>query len=149
MNIPHRCPICEGRGEVGKRLAQTGSVLISAKPQRFRCHGCYGTGIVWDQTFQINPIVPLTPWQPIGPTWGTGDLTISNSDCPGIVNPQNNPFSNPKLIPGKDGVLTPQVPLTDHEKLRGLSCACSPYGEPHSDDCKGSWPFESESHGAR
>jgi len=78
MSIPHRCPICEGRGEVGKRLAQVGAVLISEKPQRFRCHGCMGTGIVWDQTFTITPPQPFVP---IGPTWGSTTIDQRSLDA--------------------------------------------------------------------
>lgn len=91
MNIPHRCPICEGRGEVGKALAQTGAILVCQKPQRFRCHGCQGTGIIWEVVFGFNnlpyiqtwnlpkigpdgsPVVPLTVGDgvmPLTSTWG-------------------------------------------------------------------------------
>ena len=63
MSIPHRCPICEGRGEIGKRLAQTGAKMISKTPLRFECHGCARSGIVWDHSFQLN--IPSTTPQPI------------------------------------------------------------------------------------
>ena len=76
MSIPHKCPVCEGRGEIGKRLAQVGAILISAKPQRFRCHGCQATGIVWDTTFNLNPIQPWTT----GDTPTIGGSTISYSN---------------------------------------------------------------------
>lgn len=76
MSIPHKCPVCEGRGEVGKRLAQVGAVLISAKPQRFRCHGCQATGIVWDTTFNLNPIQPWTTGEI--PMIGGGGITYTN-----------------------------------------------------------------------
>lgn len=129
MNIPHRCPVCEGRGEVGKRLAQVNSVIVSTKPLRFRCHSCHGTGIVWDTTFNF----PLTPFQPY----------TSTGDCPGIVNPSPIiSWNNPKI--GPDG--SPLVPLTtgtfggDPGK-NGNNCACSPWGEPHSDNCKAWYPI--------
>ena len=78
MSIPHKCPVCEGRGEVGKRLAQVGAILISAKPQRFRCHGCYATGIVWDTSFNLSPGV--IPWGTTDqmPTIGGGSITYTN-----------------------------------------------------------------------
>ena len=81
MSIPHRCPICEGRGEVGQRLAQTGAELISKKPMRFACHGCNKTGIVWDQSFVLNlpTIQPNTPWVNPGPTWGDGTVSSNNA----------------------------------------------------------------------
>ena len=78
MSIPHKCPVCEGRGEIGKRLAQVGAILISAKPQRFRCHGCQSTGIVWDTTFNLNPIQP----------WTTGDTPIIGGGTISYINGQ-------------------------------------------------------------
>lgn len=64
MSIPHRCPVCEGRGEIGKRLAQVNSVLVSQKPLRFKCHSCLGAGVVWDNTVNFgwypNQLYPFT-----------------------------------------------------------------------------------------
>ncbi len=90
MNIPHKCPVCEGKGEVKKRLAQVGSVLVSEpkKPMRFRCHGCVGTGVVWEFAFVNIPSV----WTRLQTS---GDVTYTNGECPGIVNPDNDVFSNP------------------------------------------------------
>ena len=120
MSIPHKCPVCEGKGEVKKRLAQVGSVLVSEpkKPIRFRCHGCTGTGIIWDHTFNFINIPSV--WSQHDQPYG--DITYhTNSECPGIVDPANTVFSNPKLAPNADGVLEPIVPLfggfefiTDH-----------------------------------
>jgi hypothetical protein len=99
MAIPHRCPICEGRGEVGKRLAKTGSVLVSEKPQRFQCHGCTGTGIIWDQTFQLDvQPAPLTiqPWIPNNITYSN----VTNTLKPNTARQHTTGF----LQPVEDGV---------------------------------------------
>ena len=40
MSTPHRCPVCEGTGYV----ARCESTAINCGP----CHGCSGTGIVWE-----------------------------------------------------------------------------------------------------
>lgn len=105
MAIPHRCPICEGRGEVGKRLAQVGSVLVSEKPQRFRCHGCHGAGIIWDYSVNVEPQQPINiqPWVPnTTPQWPDGTIISTNKgDCPGIVNSQH---TTGYLQPVEDGV---------------------------------------------
>jgi hypothetical protein len=61
MNTPHKCPICEGRGELGKKLAQVGSVVVSQKPFRVRCHGCFGAGIIWGWNIDYAPPIPITP----------------------------------------------------------------------------------------
>lgn len=161
MSIPHRCPICEGRGEVGPRLAQTGAELISKKPQRFVCHGCNKTGIVWDNSFHItlnppqpspNPYVPYTP--NTSPQWPDGTIISNNGDCPGIINPKFGILD--------DGTVGPVVPMgelvTDHicgshhnppsfckycfdqRRYNGANCSCSPEGMPHSEECKGFFP---------
>ena len=86
MSIPHRCPVCEGRGEVGKKLAQINSILISQKPLRFKCHGCSGTGIVWHMIYTFGPWEVIntkigpdgTPVIPMGPniTWTTARMDL-------------------------------------------------------------------------
>lgn len=151
MSIPHRCPICEGRGEVGKRLAQTGAELISKNPLRFACHGCAKTGIIWDHSFKIDiqttPAPAPNPFQP-------------------IITPL--PYYPPHQWPPNDtttvslggGVMTANQPelVTDHicsshrnppafckycfdqRRYNGSSCSCSPEGMPHSEECKGYFP---------
>lgn len=81
MSIPHRCPVCEGRGEVGKRLAQVNSVLVSQKPLRFKCHSCIGTGVVWDTTPQFG-IWPNQIYPNIGGTtvtWNNPQLDVDGA----------------------------------------------------------------------
>jgi len=135
MSIPHKCPVCEGRGEIGKRLAQAGAILISAEPQRFRCHGCCATGIVWDTTFNLTP---LSPWVTGGtPTIGGGSITHTN----GVL---AHPYVQSEWQEGIVEINACQTP-GDHSRASerdpswtgGYDCACSPDGEPHSDNCKG------------
>ena len=100
MSIPHRCPVCEGRGEISKRLAQVGAVLVSAKPQRFRCHGCQSTGIVWDTTFNLNPIQPWTTGDV--PMIGGGSITYTNGRPDLTADWQEGGIVSPQLY--SDGV---------------------------------------------
>jgi len=89
MNVPHRCPTCSGRGEIKKKRAQVGSVVVSQDPLRFRCHSCYGTGVVWDTTVSFQPFT--TTW--IKPDQPNSDgFTISNTLKCGSCNlPSNTP----------------------------------------------------------
>ena len=153
MSIPHKCPVCEGRGEIGKRLAQVGAILISAKPQRFRCHGCYATGIVWDTSFNLSPGV--IPWGTTDqmPTIGGGSITYTNDGDATLPYVQTEwRESNVEINDGVTRCKDCEEPLylhpakgcqrkSSHSKQfdvpKGSSCACSPIGEEHSDNCKG------------
>lgn len=82
MNQPHKCPICEGKGEITKKLAQVGSVVVCKKPLLFRCHGCQGAGLIWDQQILITP-QPFQPFTPNGPTWidpNSNGYTLNNAN---------------------------------------------------------------------
>lgn len=146
MNIPHRCPICEGRGEIGKRLAQVGSVLVSEKPLRFKCHGCLGTGIVWDQTFQIT-YPNVLPYITNIPTWNNPKLDENGTPVvPFTTGVGIEPFtinSNPwRLITDHICGSISNPPrfckyCFDTKRYNGASCSCSPEGMPHSQNCKG------------
>jgi len=78
---PHKCPICEGKGEVTRKLAQVGSVVVQQKPLLFRCHGCQGQGLIWDPAPTITfPMGDLNPPINNQPFWTTGNrYTLSNS----------------------------------------------------------------------
>ncbi len=91
MSSPHKCPICEGKGEVTRKLAQVGSVVVCQKPLLFRCHGCQGQGLLWDPA----PLITLPTVQPIDPNI-TPYWTTNSNDCPGIVNPNNDQINNLK-----------------------------------------------------
>jgi len=81
---PHKCPICEGKGEVTRKLAQVGSVVVQQKPLLFRCHGCQGQGLIWDPAPSFTfPTIDLNPPINNQPFW------TNNNNCPGIVNPDN------------------------------------------------------------
>ena len=102
MNEPHKCPICEGKGELTKRLAQVGSVVVQKKPLLFRCHGCQGAGLIWDNLFQITiPNSPqIQPWQPsIGPTWISNGGVFSTQDGVAKCDSCNEPIY---MQPAKD-----------------------------------------------
>ena len=147
MSIPHKCPVCEGRGEIGKRLAQVGAILISAKPQRFRCHGCQATGIVWDTTFTLNPLQP----------WTTGDVPMIGGGSISYINGHPSDLNRQWLEgcfdtyrekcdscgdyqlgnPG-DGCKTPMThpalvlePLTGFQEINDGVAKCRECGEPY------------------
>lgn len=42
---PHKCPVCEGRGNVAADFYGVPGVSIGANPQQ--CRSCFGTGILW------------------------------------------------------------------------------------------------------
>lgn len=96
MPTPHKCPICLGKGEIGPRKAKHDANPIKVihkgngrDRKIFVCHGCLGTGILWDGNSTS------TPWQIYPPTIVGSSITWSNKgSCQGIVNPQNNPFLN-------------------------------------------------------
>jgi len=160
MSIPHKCPVCEGRGEIGKRLAQVGAILISAKPQRFRCHGCQSTGIVWDTTFNLNPIQPWTTGDV--PMIGGGSITYINghpSDlhsqwregCFETYREKCDSCGDYQLGNPGDGCKTPMMhPALVLEPLGypgGNTCGCPKKG-PHTDKCKTTWnPGDGVDHG--
>lgn len=78
MSKPHTCPVCEGTG----KIFQGPAVTTDACFNRFyvSCHGCNGSGIVWEpqslglfsnpvddpsfhkpyQPIQFEPVIPLT-----------------------------------------------------------------------------------------
>lgn len=53
--IPHRCPVCEGKGLVPDwfYLVQIGGTPISSGVGNVPCRSCQGTGIVWS-TIETN-----------------------------------------------------------------------------------------------
>ena len=49
MNIPYKCPVCEGLGRLRSTVA---APLAHANAQAIAyidCHACNGTGIVWHE----------------------------------------------------------------------------------------------------
>lgn len=58
MAIPHKCPVCEGRGTVphGFYNSVHYSCTVTAA-NRETCKTCWGLGIVWEPAREI-----LQPW---------------------------------------------------------------------------------------
>lgn len=50
MAIPHKCPVCYGRGTVSKPPHIPGDQLTwsSSTQATYDCHACNGTGVVWE-----------------------------------------------------------------------------------------------------
>jgi DnaJ-class molecular chaperone len=62
MNAPHRCPVCKGKGEIGRKKAKHDAVPFKTiatkkgKPRQiFKCHVCAGNGVLWDLNITIYP----------------------------------------------------------------------------------------------
>jgi len=43
MSIPHKCPVCEGTGEVVRNRP-----VEATAPMPQTCNACSGTGVVWE-----------------------------------------------------------------------------------------------------
>lgn len=159
MNIPHRCPVCDGSGELKKKRAKSNAFQVVGNAKRFVCHGCQGTGIVWELV--INPDPQPQPYItiPSVQTWSIGDGVAKCADCkePIFAQPAKGckyPSSHSFL---GERVDQPQI-ITDHicgsasnppkfcqycfdqGRYYGSQCSCSPQGMPHSEDCKGLMP---------
>ena len=52
MATPHKCPLCNGTGLVGRNPYIAGDVQewSDSSSGPWQCHGCYGSGIVWEPT---------------------------------------------------------------------------------------------------
>ncbi len=48
MSIPHRCPVCEGRGVVRSGFYNTNPYYASSSISDEKCRTCFGTGILWE-----------------------------------------------------------------------------------------------------
>lgn len=48
MMIPHKCPVCDGTGEVSRSPWVAGYVYGRSSSD-CDCHACNGTGIVWEK----------------------------------------------------------------------------------------------------
>ena len=56
MSIPHRCPVCEGRGHVhaGFYDVPPGQSFSSGETANQTCSACNGTGLVWSNEIQTT-----------------------------------------------------------------------------------------------
>jgi predicted methyltransferase len=63
---PYTCPVCSGRGVVPKGYYDNpgGTVYESvASPDGTEvCRACNGTGIVWGNGYEYDPLPPIQPW---------------------------------------------------------------------------------------
>jgi hypothetical protein len=71
MTTPHKCPVCNGKGELGRKKARSNATVLrtetnkNGKPRQvFQCHACIGTGVLWDfNTFTTSPLqFPFIPY---------------------------------------------------------------------------------------
>ncbi len=60
--IPHACPVCKGRGEIGPELAQHGAESKHSGHPVFSCHVCSGSCLIWEIREEDEDVVP-TPIQ--------------------------------------------------------------------------------------
>ena len=56
MNIPHKCPVCEGTGKVPFNFYNDTTGTGMMEP----CRSCDGKGILWDNVSNNLPYSPLT-----------------------------------------------------------------------------------------
>jgi len=164
--IPHACPVCKGKGEVGKDLAQHEAQEKYEGLHIYACHVCGGSCLIWeireeDEPVQpditqiqfpptiLNPNIPNLPniglpqsYPPYGVTW-----TSATNRPPELGKFQGynaSPAWNFKEQMVTDHIcgsmqLTPQFCKYCFEQRRynGAGCSCSPEGMPHSQECKG------------
>lgn len=131
--IPHACPVCKGKGEVGPKLAQFEAQPKYDKAAIYACHVCGGSCLIWEirEEEELPPLInvqmppstlipsiftplPQQPYTigdpPYGVTWtcGIGDQTFKAANSP----------------------------AWNLGSINGGGCACSPPGYPHHDNCK-------------
>src|SRR5688572_22932713 len=46
--IPHACPVCKGRGEIGMDQAQHGAEAKYTGLSIYACHVCSGSCLIWE-----------------------------------------------------------------------------------------------------
>lgn len=86
MNTPHKCPICNGKGEIGKNKAKHDAVPVYSaikngrKIQVFTCHGCLGMGLIWQWKLQPEIAPPIKPYPFKQPYQQPGQIVWEESD---------------------------------------------------------------------
>lgn len=60
--VPHRCPVCEGRGFLPSGF-YAGASSASTAPEG--CRSCRGTGVVWSRIRRRPPDEPFRVYPPI------------------------------------------------------------------------------------
>src|SRR5208283_3367950 len=62
LSIPHKCPVCNGRGKVPAGFYGDKGIDASESP----CRSCHGSGLVWSNDWSMLPYPgpPIQPWPP-------------------------------------------------------------------------------------
>lgn len=94
MSVPHKCPVCEGKGKVPGYFYDTVTVPSPAL-EPIACRACNGGGVLWGVNGLTIPYYPPTwPTYPY-PFWcidtnlpyGSGGLIASSNS--GVVEPRS------------------------------------------------------------
>jgi len=133
--IPHACPVCKGRGEIAKDIAQHEAQPKYDGSEIYACHVCSGSCLIWEireeekepdlTGMQLPPSI-LQPsigiptiQQPIQQTYPPYGVTWTSNVPPG--------FDMSKIQTSNGFVFG---------GLNDGKCACGPAGQPHHDNCK-------------
>ena len=150
MSQTERCPVCEGRGEL-TRLRARGDCAVSPYTKgMFLCHRCNGFGTIDNLLGTTTWTTPAPNSNPIVTTGiiPTGGVSIGGtSPNTEWINYKTDDYTLSSIPAvevhvGEGGCV---YALDDNGEANtylgvlvdGASCACSPEGESHSDDCKG------------
>ena len=90
---PHKCPVCEGRGNVPSGFYDSPTMIHEYPPTSTvstteTCKSCNGQGILWDSN--SSPTPDHTPWVSPGdgnPTYPPFEITWKNSGFDNTDNP--------------------------------------------------------------
>jgi hypothetical protein len=136
--IPHACPVCKGRGEVEKAIAQHEAQPKYEGSEIYACHVCGGSCLIWEiREEEVEP--PLLTGIQLPPTILTPNLPNIGLPQPYTVGDPPYPYSitwasnNP---PGSDKLQANNSPAWKMLGINDGGCACSPPGHPHHDNCK-------------
>lgn len=70
MSTPHKCPVCDGSGQVPSQ----GSTATHVN-----CGACNGAGIVWDHSAPAKIVIRIAPHETMIPPWPeTGHLSFEH-----------------------------------------------------------------------
>jgi hypothetical protein len=164
--IPHACPVCKGRGEIGAEQAQHEAQPKYEGQSIYACHVCGGSCLIWEMREEDEEVVPPLTQIQLPPTIISPNLpNIGLPQLPYTVGDPTDPYrvtwasATNNLPEGLKSYNSPgwsfTQPMTDHicgsiqitpkfcnvcfqgGRYVGAKCSCSPEGMPHSEDCKG------------
>jgi hypothetical protein len=160
--IPHACPVCKGRGEIGMDQAQHGAEAKYTGFSIYACHVCSGSCLIWEireeevektpdlTGIQLPPSI-LTPTiqQPIQQTYPPYGVTWTSNVPPGFdaskiqtfneITGDGNTCGCPKKGPHTIACMSTWNPRPADPAKNGSNCACAPWGQPHHDNCKAAY----------